>query len=151
MIKANKYLGVLVLFFGVLNNSIAQDQYVFNSSGGYVETAKISILSSFGESITSVGVDLENGFLSSRIGFFDFTGEADYYGLYPNPSTDKIVVKVGSDSELYVFNSLGQLTLQKKIFKGENPINISNFSRGVYFLKVKGLDIDVKGSKLLKL
>lgn len=63
--------------------------------------------------------------------------------LYPNPSSDKI--KISSPDALKIlkysiYNSAGKAVLKNIVFPQEGTIDISSFSAGVYFLKLKSAD-----------
>ena len=54
--------------------------------------------------------------------------------VYPNPSSNKIIVKSDkriANSEKELYNSVGQLIFSTK----ENEIDVSRYSKGVYYLK----------------
>lgn len=62
----------------------------------------------------------------------------DNFQLYPNPATDIITVSSAVTFDDYeVYNSLGQQIISKKsITTTDFTINVSQFSSGVYFLKI---------------
>ena len=68
--------------------------------------------------------------------------------VFPNPTTGIVNVKAkASIKSLELFNNLGQLVLSKK---GVNSLNLSNFSEGLYFLKIEDVTGNIKNVRLLK-
>jgi uncharacterized protein (TIGR02145 family) len=63
-----------------------------------------------------------------------------YFKLYPNPSTDRIVIDIANSQNLnlYVYTIVGELVLQKKLNNNKNEIDISTLSTGLYVVKVLG-------------
>ena len=60
--------------------------------------------------------------------------------IFPNPVTDKLTIKT-SDSNLpdsyKIYNTLGQVVKQQFITNNSDlTINTSNFSDGIYFIKI---------------
>jgi hypothetical protein len=54
--------------------------------------------------------------------------------VYPNPATDFIRVKFSKDAKVEVFNLIGESF--HVIVAGDNLIDISSLSRGIYVLKI---------------
>ena len=68
--------------------------------------------------------------------------------LYPNPFTNEIYVKTESDiinKKYFIYNTSGQV-IESGILNG-NKINCSDFSKGLYFIKLEGT---AKTFKLVK-
>ena len=65
--------------------------------------------------------------------------------FYPNPTTGRIFYQSKTDESLQINNTAGQLLKTIKVTKGTNQIDISEFPKGLYFLKSGD-----KTSKLLK-
>ena len=58
--------------------------------------------------------------------------------LYPNPAGEQLTVKMPvNEGEIYIYNSLGQQVLLKKVNDYQQNINISHLPSGVYFLSVE--------------
>ncbi len=58
--------------------------------------------------------------------------------VYPNPAKDKLTIKtkdLSAEAKAEIHNSLGQLVYSAQI-SGENTIDLSGFSQGLYFVKV---------------
>ena len=65
--------------------------------------------------------------------------------FYPNPTTGRIFYQSQADEQVQISNTAGQLLKTVKVTKGTNQIDVSEFPKGVYFLKAGD-----KTSKLLK-
>lgn len=65
--------------------------------------------------------------------------------FYPNPTTGRVFYQSKTDESLHINNTAGQLLKTVKVTKGANQIDVSEFPKGVYFLKA-----GIKTSKLLK-
>ncbi len=68
------------------------------------------------------------------------TGIADYNAdntirVYPNPSTDYIIVDVKTEGSILLYDMLGQQLLEVNSRQGKNHIDISFLSKGSYLLK----------------
>jgi hypothetical protein len=61
--------------------------------------------------------------------------------IYPNPAKDAITFKmnIGQDAQLIVYNALGDVVYKRSIQQnsGSIKLNVSEFSRGMYFAKLK--------------
>jgi hypothetical protein len=61
--------------------------------------------------------------------------------MYPNPSSSVLNVEIpaslGNNNQYEVFNNLGQVIKSGTTNSSNFSINTSNFSNGVYFLKLK--------------
>jgi hypothetical protein len=61
--------------------------------------------------------------------------------IYPNPATDQVTIEIKSkntvkNSLISVYDIQGQLVFEKQVFQKSLKIDISNFSRGVYIVKL---------------
>ena len=59
--------------------------------------------------------------------------------LFPNPATDKVVIKISDleGEQLEVFNNFGQLLLEKNINDSRVELNTKDWNAGIYFVKIK--------------
>jgi uncharacterized protein (TIGR02145 family) len=71
--------------------------------------------------------------------------------LYPNPATDNITINAPEayKSSLCVYNIIGDLVLQQKLYSYKTEINISTLPSGIYIIKVTGMDWTVQ-RKIIK-
>lgn len=68
--------------------------------------------------------------------------------FYPNPVKDKLSIQSKNKiDKLVIYNSLGQKMYESKEEKAS--INMSNFNKGIYFLKVKS-DVNTQTYKVVK-
>ena len=58
--------------------------------------------------------------------------------IFPNPASDKITIE-GSDEtqNLFIYNFVGDLIFQKQLRNSKNEIDISNFPKGIYLIKIE--------------
>ncbi|MFN0187571.1 MAG: T9SS type A sorting domain-containing protein [Bacteroidia bacterium] len=64
----------------------------------------------------------------------------DYGAVYPNPSSGIFhldVNKTAVNSELKIYNSVGQILLTQRITSGTNTINLSSHTSGMYFYSIQ--------------
>jgi len=54
--------------------------------------------------------------------------------LYPNPAQKEFYLDMPTQAEIFIYNTLGQLQLQKKVDAGINSIDVSHLSSGIYTL-----------------
>lgn len=54
--------------------------------------------------------------------------------IYPSPASGTVNVTVASDSEIVIYNTIGQTLLTIKVTAGSNTIDISSLSMGLYFI-----------------
>ena len=61
--------------------------------------------------------------------------------IYPNPTKGIFSIRTDSDNlEVSIYSTLGELVLKEKIIDGLKQIDLSNQSKGVYFVKLKSGD-----------
>ena len=57
--------------------------------------------------------------------------------MYPNPANgNKIYFNLKKDVNVNIYNVLGKLITSEKVNTNNNSIDISNFSKGIYLLKI---------------
>ncbi|MCF8371324.1 MAG: T9SS type A sorting domain-containing protein [Bacteroidales bacterium] len=66
----------------------------------------------------------------------------DQITLYPNPVQHKLFISTGDlrTEEIRIYNSIGSLISQIKNAEGTIEVNTSNFSEGIYFVKIRTKD-----------
>jgi len=58
--------------------------------------------------------------------------------VYPNPANDIIFIETPFESSvLNMYNSLNQIVVQEKLFKGKNIINTAHLKSGIYIINIK--------------
>ncbi len=74
--------------------------------------------------------------------------------VYPNPTMDKLTMKVDSfdpgNLSFKLFNPNGKLLVNKKITGKETSISLGNLMPGIYFLKVLDKQKEIKTFKIVK-
>jgi hypothetical protein len=55
--------------------------------------------------------------------------------VYPNPANDYLMVE-GEMTSVEVYNAIGQRLMTKAVDGNSTRISLSNFSNGIYFLRV---------------
>jgi hypothetical protein len=65
--------------------------------------------------------------------------------IYPNPANGQITIDYTGfeDANLYFYSIEGKLLLQQPLYPDKTIIDISNFEKGVYIIKVLNIDINV--------
>ena len=64
----------------------------------------------------------------------------DKFEVYPTQTNGLVHIKLtasNKEKNLQLFDVKGQLLLQKQWFEAETNIDLSNFSDGIYFIKLK--------------
>ena len=105
---------------------------------------------SYNHSNTSVGkiyyrlkiIDADNNFKFSKTIPLSLSCNGNYISVYPNPASNLLNVDVAdlqsSTTLAKLFDSHGKLVYSSKLSNGNNAINISRLSKGVYILNLKG-------------
>jgi hypothetical protein len=90
--------------------------------------------------------------VSACAGINELTGNAEIQ-IYPNPGTGLCVVSVGNlkqNTNITVFNTLGELILSKEIRSLQTEINLSSFANGLYIVKISGGNSESYSVKIIK-
>ena len=104
------------------------------------ESARSSIISTYGWTITDAGLNCE---LSTE------TFETNSIKLYPNPVLSSLNVQVDYNliNQPYsIFDGLGRVVLSGSLNEVDTVINVEQLSKGIYYLKVS----DSNASKFVK-
>ena len=65
--------------------------------------------------------------------------------LYPNPATGRFTIELAEESNVSIFNMLGQQVMQLDKVSGEQHIQLENAPKGMYFVQIQsGSQIEVK-------
>jgi hypothetical protein len=147
-LKMNSYkLQFFLILFLSYNVLCAQQVYVYNSAGSSSVSSDFIVVSSFSEPITSISSKVENGFLFKNR---HFPYKEDHFAIYPNPSSDFIFIEVGLNTDLIIYNSIGQIVLNKRLSIGLNQVYVTDFANGIYYLMLLNEELSIKGHKILK-
>lgn len=58
------------------------------------------------------------------------------FSMYPNPSNNKITISIQAKANYNIFNVNGQVLKRGRLIEGDNILNISNISNGLYFMNI---------------
>ncbi|MEO5643678.1 MAG: T9SS type A sorting domain-containing protein [Bacteroidia bacterium] len=83
--------------------------------------------------VTSFGNGMKVGMLTTT-GVMEFSDSQ--ISLYPNPASNSFTINANENEMLVMYNSLGEIVLSDKMVQGENAIDISRFTDGIYFLEI---------------
>jgi photosystem II stability/assembly factor-like uncharacterized protein len=72
------------------------------------------------------------------------TLEEPSFKISPNPATTSITIEIrncnNTDNHIFIYNSVGDLVLQKNTTDAVININVSSLSKGIYFVKIYNSD-----------
>lgn len=72
------------------------------------------------------------------------------FKMYPNPTNGNFVnIETVSDTEVIIYNALGKVVQTTRITSNKNNIDISNLSKGIYFVKL-AIDKKLITQKLIR-
>ncbi|MBP0903827.1 T9SS type A sorting domain-containing protein [Mariniflexile gromovii] len=72
--------------------------------------------------------------------------KANNVRIFPNPVDDNFIISNSKGSKIEIYDMLGKLSVKYSIESNNQSININNFKKGVYFVKVKS----TKGTSFVK-
>ncbi|MGK0364930.1 MAG: hypothetical protein ACI85O_001990, partial [Saprospiraceae bacterium] len=127
---------------------IIVDQVIYSPEAPWaVEAAGI------GESLVLISPDLDNHFAESweveTVVALKNVKDFDGINIFPNPSTGLVTVDVEGDYNLILRDVIGREVLRRTL-NGRSTLDLSGFSRGVYFVFVENEDGElVNGGRLI--
>ena len=125
------------VIYGVLNEEGA------NGLGGLfkydIAGNTISQVLSFTKTTGHYSFNSELLLASGTLGVNDFNDSLRRVYVYPNPSEGIFTINSDQIKSFEVYNSIGQLLLQKS---NTLKVNLSRFDNGLYFLKIYGVDFE---------
>jgi hypothetical protein len=107
-------------------------------------SARTSLAATYNWYITDGGLDC------TSLGTESF--EANNILLYPNPTSEllHIETKINEVFKISVFNQLGQEVVKKTELNENKSIDVSNLSKGLYFLNIDSEDGNTQTIKFIK-
>ena len=71
--------------------------------------------------------------------------------VYPNPSKDVVTFENVDNSDIYIYNTLGQLVKKVNNVMGKTQVNVSDLNNGVYIVRIQnGTDVQTKKIQIIK-
>jgi hypothetical protein len=134
-------------------------QQVISSSGNYYKQSHGSIAYTVGESVTetfsSGNTVVTQGFHQPVISVTALNNESiSDISLYPNPSSDFIILDVKKDNGKEIFYSIydmnGKLLESKIVQADQTEISLSNYAPASYIFKVSDRNKDIQSFKIVK-
>ncbi len=87
-------------------------------------------MGSFRETLLMVLVATTSTLSTKNIAFESFK-------MFPNPTNgNNIYFSVTEDATIHIYNVLGKLIQSSEVTKSKNSINISEFAKGIYLVKI---------------
>ncbi len=124
-----------VLPTAVVNSSIALNPTVTTQ---YTVSATSSVTGCRWDYVFSLTVN-------KCLGLNDVDGAMENVAIYPNPTTGNLFIESEKQISIAIYNQLGQLLLNKQITESKTQIDLSSFSKGLYFIKINdGEKVKVK-------
>jgi hypothetical protein len=78
-------------------------------------------------------VDYDGQYEYSRI--VSVTHQTDEFHLYPNPTSDKVIISAPHEATLNVYNQLGMQVKTVKLGEGENEVDMAEMKSGIYVFR----------------
>ena len=156
----SKKLKLCVLLLGL--GLMAQAQQASVVTGGDASGSGGTVAYSVGQVVYSTQVKatgsvaqgVQQPYEISIVSSIDFDQVNQRLQVYPNPTTDYLILNVGesdrSNLKFQLFDISGRLIADKKIANIEELIRLDNLPGAVYFLKVFESNKDLKTFKIIK-
>jgi hypothetical protein len=61
--------------------------------------------------------------------------------LYPNPVSDNLIIELKAAGSVGIYNTMGQLILNKTLTQGVNVLDVSKINKGIYFVRIGGSSV----------
>ena len=122
-------------------NFIADSAYTFILIGNFFTNENIKHICQDSNSLYSYTY-IDHLCLSNQVNYC-FTNSSIENGflIYPNPTSGQFTIEVNYETpeqinDLTIFNSIGQIVFNNYFLLNTTKIDLSNFSKGVYLIKV---------------
>lgn len=86
-----------------------------------------------GESGSCAGTTTVSLDVSACVGIEEVENQNSRMIIYPNPTSDKVIIETNANSRLEITNVLGQIIREDRLHEGINIINIELMPNGVYY------------------
>ena len=77
------------------------------------------------------------------------TEESESIKIYPNPIVDILNIDLPTESTITLYNAIGQITKVTNLNKGNNKVDLSSLTAGIYILRISSTDGE-KTYKIIK-
>jgi endo-1,4-beta-xylanase len=105
----------------------------YQFEGGTTYTYRVVAYNRFGETVCIADKEVTT---TSPVGIAVNENDFDPAVIFPNPARDYFILECEKEGELAVLSANGTVILRKRIGSGENYIDISALSCGLYLVKV---------------
>lgn len=99
-------------------------------------------------------ISFPGGQLNSEMGIDDYTQEASWYSVWPNPATETIHIQMdASDNNGYsyqLFDLMGKLLQGGRLTDNHSEIDVRSLATGTYVLKVEDSNHQTQTTKFVK-
>ncbi|CAM3766300.1 T9SS type A sorting domain-containing protein [Flavobacterium gelidilacus] len=160
--KTKKLLTFLTIVF-YLGMSNCYSQQSLTSSGGDLTGSNGSVAYSIGQiayttntgSNGSVSQGVQQPYeISEVLASEDFSELVNDLIVYPNPSTDLLIINMsnrnGLELDYTIIDMTGKVLKSKKNIENETNIVVSDLPSSIYFLKITNKNKEVKTFKIIK-
>lgn len=75
------------------------------------------------------------------------------FNVYPNPVRDNLNIQIGNSEDVYhvvIYNNVGQVVIKTNESSGNQMLNVSDLSNGIYTLVIYSLKVEVKRIQFIK-
>ena len=70
------------------------------------------------------------------VGLQELPVKNEQHSVFPNPHDGLFYIETSQSLGVSIYNSLGQLILQRKLNEGKNQINLNEHANGIYFIEI---------------
>jgi hypothetical protein len=151
----------LIVFLFLIYTPVLLAQQVVATAGGTLGNSNGTISYTIGEGVTQTltkgDKTLTQGFHQTTVLVIPINKKKDLdfsISVYPNPTSDKVTVKVEKEDitglQFLLFNMNGKLILQKNLESNETSVSVEQLSSGFYLLKIQEGAIELRTFKIVK-
>lgn len=157
-----KKLGIGSVFLICIGLAGVQAQEVISTAGGDASSSSGSVSYSIGQLVYSssygnsgsVAEGVQQPFEISVVSGVETVGIDLTLSVYPNPTTDYLLLKVEGDKlsglSYQLFDMNGKLLAEKSIADSETHVEVSGLVPATYLLRIAKNGVEVKTFKIIK-
>ncbi len=144
------YIVILDTNLNIIHRSPKLGSLYYLDNPGLVQTADSTIYLCAGTRInpnqTGMNVRVYSYKIGGQVGVVEYKNERSFK-IYPNPAIHELNIELDEEPQLIsIHNSLGQL-VYSQTHDGSIKINVSNWSKGVYFVELRNTKTGTKQSQ----